>query len=187
MVAHSESVTMTVQDYLALEESSQVKHEYVHGHVYAMSGGTIVHDIIANNVRAIIRDHLRGGSCRLLGPDVRLRVSPTVYYYPDAIVICDDTLDLTDIEVRTPRSIVEVLSGSTEAHDRGGKFADYQTLNEFDEYVLVDSQRRGVERFRRAGGRGLWMYQRHEPDASVTIETIGLTCAVAAFYEGTAL
>lgn len=174
---------MTVTEYLAMEAASQVKHEYVDGTVYDIAGGTIAHDRIANNVRAALVTHLGDSSCVPLGPDVRLRVSPTVYYYPDAIVICDEHLDLGDIEVTTPRLIVEVLSGGTEANDRGDKFASYQTLASFEEYVLVGSRRHVVERYRRTEGVR-WSYQRYGADEEVTLETIGLTVPVTAFYVG---
>lgn len=186
MVAHPKETTVTVEDYLALEETSEVKHEYVHGYVYAMSGGTINHDAIANAVRAEIYIHLRGGPCAVRGPDVRLRVSDDVYYYPDAIVTCDETISGAAIEVTTPRLVVEVLSESTEANDRGDKFADYQTLGTFEEYLLVNSRRRSVERFRRTA-QGHWTYQRYAPHDTVTLDTIGLTCPVATFYDGTTL
>jgi hypothetical protein len=81
VVAHPEPATTTGEEYLALEQTSQVKHEYSHGHVYAMSGGTIAHDHIANNVRTALDNHIGEGPCMVLGPDVRLRVSE---------VICDD-------------------------------------------------------------------------------------------------
>jgi len=188
MVAQTEDMIMSVEEYLSLEEVSPLKHAYVDGHVYAMSGGTLTHDTIANNVRGEIRTHLRtrGGPCRPFGPDVRLRVSPTVYYYPDALVICEADLDFGAIEVTAPCLIVEVLSHSTEADDRGGKFADYQTLEKFEEYVLVDSRRRAVECFRRTE-HGLWLYQRYDGDATITLETVGLTRPIAIFYEDTPL
>jgi len=186
MVANPEPSTMTVEEYLALEEMSQEKHEYVHGYVYAMAGGTSAHDAIANAVRGEIYIHLRGGRCELKGPDMRVRVSTSVYYYPDALVICDEILGDTAIEVSTPRLIVEVLSDSTEANDRGGKFAHYQTLSAFEEYLLIDSHQRSVERFHRTAPN-LWSYQRYGPSDDVTLETISLTCPVARFYDRTQL
>lgn len=188
MVAHAESTgaTMTVDEYLALEQTAEVKHEYVDGHVYAMSGGTIGHDTIANNMRTLIHTHLGDGPCRILGPDIRLRISPKVYYYPDALVICGETIADDAIEVTTPRLVIEVLSESTEANDRGDKFANYQTLTTCQEYLLIDSRRRSVERFRRTADR-LWLYQRYTPEESVTLDTIGLTCPIATFYRLTAL
>lgn len=104
--------------------------------------------------RAAIDAHLSDGPCAVHGPDVLVRVNPTVSYYPDALVMCDDNPDLRSREVTTPRLIVEVLFESTEANDRGGKRANYQTLATFEEYLLVESRSRAVERFRR-GEHGL--------------------------------
>src|SRR5271166_2056920 len=88
---------MTVEEYLELEATSQIKHEFVDGAIYAMAGGTIGHDRIAHNVRAAIDAHLGEGPCTVLGPDVRLRVSSTVYYYPDALVTCDQAIKDSDV------------------------------------------------------------------------------------------
>lgn len=186
MVAHASETTMTVEEYLALEETSQIKHEYVDGHVYAMSGGTSARDRIANNVRIALDTHLGDGPCAVHGPDLRLRISPTVYYYPDALVICDENIGDDAIEVTTPRLIVEVLSDSTEAHDRGQKFAHYQALVTLEEYLLIDARRRVVECFRR-GGPSLWTYQRYAPHESVTLDTIALSYPIATFYRRTRL
>jgi Uma2 family endonuclease len=186
MIAHEESaaMVMSVEQYLAFEATALVKHEYVDGHVHAMAGGTTAHDRIANNVRAAIDAHLGDGPCVVYGPDVRLRVSPTVYYYPDALVTCDETIGDDDIEVTTPRLIVDVLSTSTEGDDRGSKFAQYQTIASLEEYLLIDSRRRVAERFRRTS-ENLWVYQRHTANVSVTLETIDLICPVATFYRRT--
>ncbi len=174
--------TMSVQEYLTQERTSPVKPEYVEGHVYAMAGGTLAHDIVANNVRAILRNHLRGHPCHLLGPDVIPQVSAEVYYYPDALVVCEDTLDLTTRGVQTARLVVEVLSDSTEAHDRGTKFKSYQTLPGCQEYLLIDGRRRGVERFH-CGEQHLWVYQHYTSGETITLDTVGLTCPIADFYE----
>lgn len=186
MAANPHQDVMTVEEYLAAEETAEVKHEYVFGRVYAMSGGTIGHDAVGNNLRALIHTHLRGGPCRLCGPDVMLRISPDIYYYPDAFVVCDGPLDPRAREIWTPRLVIEVLSDSTEAHDRGDKFKQYQTLATLSDYLLVDGRERGVERFRRSE-HGLWLYERYAPEASLTLESIGLTTPIAAFYDGTGL
>lgn len=175
---------MSVEAYLELEKTSQIKHEFVDGAIYAMAGGTINHDRIANNVRTAIDTYLGEGPCMVLGPDVRLRIRETVFYYPDALVVCDEAIDGIAIEVTAPRLIVEVLSQGTEATDRGEKFANIQTIAGCEEYLLVDSRHRAVERFRRADQR-LWLYQRYGPDENITLESIGLTCPVATFYRRT--
>jgi len=184
MVAERQTPAMTVEEYLALEETSQVKHEYVRGWVFAMAGGTLAHDIIANKIRAALHNHVADGPCIILGPDARVRVDQAVYYYADAVVVCDQTIEDRALEITAPRLIVEVLSDSTEAADPGHKFTDYQTLLTTEEYLLVDSRCRSVERFQRAM-EGRWTYQRYAEGDVITLESVGLTCAVAAFYRHT--
>ena len=186
MVARSTAASLSVPEYRALEESSQIKHEYIHGHIYAMAGGSLAHDVVAHNVRALIDAHLGDGPCRVLGPDVRLRVDDDTYYYPDALVVCDEWLDLTAVEVSLPCLIVEVLSEGTEVRDRGIKYAGYQTLSSCVEYLLVDARRRTVERYWRSEN-GVWRSERRAADGSLTLESIGLTCPVDALYRRTSL
>ncbi len=145
-------LTFTVAEYRALEDASDVKHEYVDGYLYAMSGGTLDHDTIANNVRRILGDHLAdagaGGDSRdVRGPDVQLHTSPTVYYYPDAIVTCGQMLAGAATELHDATLVVEVLSDSTATRDRGEKFTSYQLLPSFAEYLLVDGRERAAERY----------------------------------------
>jgi Uma2 family endonuclease len=181
MVAQPKPPWVSVEDYLALEETSCEKHEYVNGRLYDMAGGTHAHDRIGNNIRALINIHLGAGPCMLHGPDVRLRVSPTVYYYPDAFVTCDQDVPASATEFVSARLIVEVLSEGTEGTDRGEKFANFQTLQDFEEYLLVDGRRRSVERFRRTGD-GEWLYRRYEDGDTVSLDTIDLEVPVAALY-----
>src|SRR5579884_3938316 len=115
MVAQRQIPTFTVAEYLAMEEVGDAKHEYVDGYIYAMSGGTLDHDVVANNVRSAITVHLiaaaaSGGDCVLRGPDVQLRCSPTVCYYPDAVVTCDPSLAGSARELHDAHLVVEVLS-----------------------------------------------------------------------------
>ena len=177
---------MSVEEYLTLESTSSGKYEYLDGQVSAMAGGTLDHDRIANNVRIIIDAHLGDGPCVVCGPDVRLRVSPTAYLYPDALVICDETISGAAIEVTGPCLVVEVLSPSTERDDRGVKFAQYQAIPSCLEYLLVDTQHQVAERFYRAEP-GLWLYQRCTADEHITLQSIALSCPVTAFYRRTSL
>lgn len=181
MVAEPNPPAFTVEEYLALEAASREKHEYVDGRLYAMAGGTNAHDRIGNNIRSRINIHLGDGPCALHGPDVRLRVNRTVSYYPDAFVTCDQHVQPSVTEFGTARLIVEVLSESTEGTDRGEKFINFQTFAMFEEYLLIDSRRRAVERFRRTDDGG-WLYRRYGDGDSVTLDTIGLTVAVGALY-----
>src|SRR5438270_12418513 len=132
MVAQPNPAVLSVAEYLALEATSREKHEYVNGRLYAMAGGTNAHDRIGNNIRSLINIHLGDGPCILHGPDVRLRVSPTVYYYPDAFVTCGQDIGAAAIEFDAARLVVEVISDSTEASDRGEKFINFQPLAAFE-------------------------------------------------------
>lgn len=178
-----ESQTYTVEEYFALDETSEVKHEFVHGRICAMAGGTSAHDRIANSVRTMLDSHLADGPCALFGPDMRVRVDGGVYYYPDALVTCDDVITDTTRDLHSPRLIVEVLAESTEANDRGEKFGNYQSLVSLQEYVLIDSRRMVVEIFRRNGA--LWAYRRFVGGVSVAFESVGLSCRVADLYRRT--
>lgn len=151
-----------------------------------MAGGTIDHDTIANNIRAMMIVRSGDGPCRVLGPDVRVRVSAEIYYCPDALVLREGVPSGRNSEVSNPQLIVEVLSTSAAADDRGDTFANYQSIPAFVEYLLVESRRRSVEHYRRATPN-LWTYQRYDPGVTITLETLGLTCPVAAFYRRTEL
>ena len=184
MAAPPSHQAMSVAEYLTLEEGSLEKHEYVDGRLYAMAGGTYAHDRIGNNVRALINAHLGDGPCVLNGPDVRLRITPTLYYYPDAFVTCDQDIDAGSTELSGAHLILEILSTSTEAADRGEKFGNYQTLATCTEYVLIDSRRRMVEHFRRADGAN-WLYHRYVDGETVTLVSIDLTMPVSTLYLAT--
>jgi len=191
MVAQPSILTFTVAEYLALEEASDVKHEYVDGYLYAMSGGTLDHDTVANNVRRILGNHLvdaesGGDSCDVRGPDVQLHTSPTVYYYPDAIVTCGQPPSGTATGLHDASLVVEVLSDSTATRDRGEKFTNYQLLPSFAEYLLVDGRTRAAERYHRAPD-GSWSYQRYAAGSTITLRTVGLAAPLDAFYARTTL
>ncbi len=188
--SYAQTPTFTVAEHLALEGASDVKHEYVDGYLYAMSGGTLDHDTVANNVRRILGNYLAGGPpgapCLLRGPDVQLHTSPTIYYYPDAIVTRGQAPVGTATELHDATLVVEVLSSSTATRDLGEKFANYQLLPSFAEYLLVDGRRQAAEHFRRTPD-GSWTYRRHARGGDVALDTIGLTTSLAGFYIFTTL
>lgn len=146
----------TPEEYLALERRAESKSEYVNGRIYAMSGASRVHNVIAGNVFAGLHSRFRGRSCDVYGSDMRVNVSPTgMYTYPDVAALCG-TPEFADAEVDTllnPSVIVEVLSPSTEAYDRGEKFAHYRRIPSLREYVLVAQDRARVEHYARLGER----------------------------------
>lgn len=143
---------LSVEEYLAFEAGSRVRHEYVGGVVHAMAGESVAHNAIALNIAAALRAKLRGGPCRVLMENVKLRVEVArddVFYYPDVMVVCTQ-LGVERDFVRFPTVLVEVLSPSTEAIDRREKKMVYQQLPMLEEYVLVAQDRREVTVFRRA-------------------------------------
>lgn len=184
MLASSEPTYLTPEEYLQLEESSPVKHEYINGYIYAMAGASDPHVTIAGNLFALLRSHVRGSGCRVYIADMKARIeSLNRYYYPDVMVTCDQRDQETPNYKRFPRLIVEVLSSSTEAFDRGDKFADYQEIETLQEYVLINTKRQRVECFRR-GVNGLWILQSYtEQDKFFRLNSITFEGAIAELYE----
>lgn len=178
---------LTPDAYLAMEAESGAKHEYVRGEVFAMSGASDAHNDVASNVHARLRAHLRGKPCRAQLTDVKLRVEAAgAFFYPDVFVTCAPS-DLDEPLVkRSAVLVVEVLSASTADYDRGDKFADYRRLPDLREYVLVDSRAQRVEVFRR-NDAGRWERDWLGAGNVLTLESIGLTLAIAAIYDDTSV
>jgi Uma2 family endonuclease len=175
---------ITVDDYLAGEEISQVKHEYSAGAVYAMAGATREHNRIAGNVYSAFGQHLRSGPCQAFISDVKLRfdaMGDEVFYYPDVMVGCDPR-DTDHLYLRYPKVLVEVSPESTERLDRGEKRLAYQTIETLQEYVIVAQDRPEITIFRRANK---WAPELVAGlSESVWLKSIDLTLAVSAIYEG---
>jgi len=173
---------ITVDDYLAGEAISPIKHEYVAGEVFAMAGASEEHVTIAGNVFAMLRAHVRGGPCRVYIADMKLRVERArAFFYPDLFVTCE-AADAAEPTVKErARVIVEVLSESTEAYDRGAKFASYRQLPTLEEYVLIDSRTRCVEVFRRHPDG--WMLHPVPDDGRLELATLGFDCTLDVIYE----
>lgn len=179
---------LSVEDYLQLEAQSLVKHEYIDGEVYAMAGANDAHVTIAGNLFALLRSYVRGSGCRVYIADMKARIEArNRFYYPDVMVTCDPRDQETSDYKRFPKLIVEVLSDSTEAFDRGDKFIDYQTLESLEEYVLVNTRHQRVECFRRSS-TGLWVFQYYTPEeGSFHLESIDFSDTLDALYEDVVL
>jgi Uma2 family endonuclease len=138
---------LTLDDYFRLEAAAvDVKHEYVAGQVYAMSGASRRHNRIAGNIFARLWTAARGGPCRVYMSDVKLRAAHDVVYYPDVMVACG--AEGTDPLVEdAPCLVVEVLSPSTQLTDRREKALVYRQLASLRAYVIVDQARRWVHRY----------------------------------------
>ena len=175
---------LTLEDYLAGEETSDVKHEYIAGEVFAMAGPSEEHVTISGNIFAMLRAHVRGSDCRVYIADMKLLVAIEAaenVFYPDVFVTCSPA-DAAERKLkRDPTLIVEVLSESTEAYDRGAKFAHYRQLESLREYVLIDSRSRSIEVFRRRD-QG-WLLCPLVPEAPLMLESLEFSCEQDAVYE----
>ncbi len=148
------STTISVEEYLEGEQRSEIRHEYIDGQVYAMSGASDRHGLIVNALAFALTPAARSKHCQLFSSDMKLRLNiadKPVFYYPDLLVACDSTDRETYFRSR-PCLIVEVLSESTERIDRREKLLAYQALSSVMEYVLVAQDMRRVEIYRRATG-----------------------------------
>lgn len=173
---------ITVDDYLAGEAIAPIKHEYVAGEVFAMAGASVANVTVAGNVFAMLRAHVRGGPCRVYIADMKLRVARAhAFFYPDCFVTCEAADGAEPSYKQHARVVVEVMSESTEAYDRGAKFASYRQLPTLEEYVLIDSRTRSVEVFRRHPDG--WILQPVAADGRLNLATLGFDCTLDAIYE----
>jgi Uma2 family endonuclease len=173
----------TAEQYLAWEAQQPQKHEYLCGEVFAMAGASDAHVTISLNLAAALRAHQRGGPCRTYIADMKLEVDPArAYFYPDVFVTCDASDAQSPERKRAPILVVEVLSPSTAAFDRGAKFAWYRQLQSLQEYVLIDTERIAVDVFRRDTA-GHWVLYPYAEGDTVELASVGLTLPIAAIYE----
>lgn len=177
-------------EYLALEAQSPLKHEYVAGGIYAMTGASLRHNVIAGNIYSLLRAHLRGSPCRTFMSDAKLRVNKlNSYYYPDVMVTCDprhQNITPSDTVIETPRLVIEILSTSTEATDRREKLLAYRSLSSMLEYVLVSQEVARIEIHRRQGDIG-WQIITLSPGDPVELNSVELVTDFAAIYEESGL
>jgi len=169
--------------YLAWEADQADKSEYVAGEVFAMAGARRTHATVALNIGSALRTHLRGSTCLPFISDMKLRVaSADAFYYPDVMVTCDARDRRADLFIEHPKLIIEVLSDSTAAYDRGGKFSGYRQIAELQEYVLVDVEARRVEVFRRQANN-VWLFQDYAGAPACEFESVKLTLDMTTVFE----
>jgi Uma2 family endonuclease len=173
-------------EYVDLEETSGIRHEFLDGQVWAMSGGSPNHSAIAANVTAMLVNHLRGRPCRVYSSDLRIRARATsLGTYADVTVICGKLdLDPEDRKGHTalnPKLLVEVLSPSTETYDRGEKLAHYQQIPGLEEVMLVAHDRQEVEIVRRQPD-GSWSRHIAVAGTSARLDSIECDLLVTEIY-----
>lgn len=140
---------LTLTDYLQWEPSQPERHEFYRGETFAMVGGRRVNGLVTLNLASGLKLHLKGSRCRVFVESMKLQVADDAVFYPDLFVTCDAADLRTEQIFRSPMLIAEVLSESTQAYDRGLKFAAYRQLATLREYLLIDPDTRRVEVFRR--------------------------------------
>lgn len=175
----------TVEQFIAWENEQAERHEFVGGEVFAMTGARDGHNTIAGNVFAILRGHLRGTPCRAYIADMKLHVvRENAVFYPDVMVTCHprDLGPEGSLDKQQPKLIVEVLSDSTAAYDRGEKFRAYRSIESLEEYVLLDQDKQYAEIFRKDAS-GHWVLYPAEAGESLQLESVALIRSFAEVYE----
>ena len=181
--------TLSEEEYLAQERAGDTKHEYRSGEIVAMVGASREHNLIAGDTYATLHGQLRKRPCEVYMNDMRLKVAAAgKYLYPDIMVVCgeprfaDDYVD----NLLNPTVIIEVLSPSTEAYDRGEKFEHYRTIESLREYLLIAQDRYHIDHFVRQDD-GLWVLSDATGlEAMIALPSIGCVLPLAEVYENVA-
>jgi len=184
MTVSKHYASFTPEEYLEIERISLIKHEYVQGQIVAMAGASKAHVIITGNLSARLVNHLRGSGCLAYAAEMKVRLPElNLFYYADLAVTCDERDRRSDEAfILYPKLIIEVLSDSTEAFDRGDKFIDYQSNPLLEEYVLIHQKQLLVERFQRRADN-LWVPEVFRAGDRVEFASIGFVCDLADLYE----
>lgn len=177
---------LTPEDYLALERSADFKSEYFNGEIFAMTGASESHNLIVINTIRELSIQLKKRPCKVYANDMRVKVDPTgLYTYPDVVVTCGKAqFDDTHLDtLLNPVLIVEVLSDSTEAYDRGRKFEHYRKLGSLVEYVLIAQNRPHIESYRRQADQQWLLRECSELDGTLRLLSIDCDLALAEVYD----
>lgn len=175
----------TAEEYLTLERNTLYKSEFHDSEIFAMTGASRTHNLIVFNIAGELRTQLKNRPCEAYIADMRVKAAKArSYHYPDIAVVCG-TPEFEDAHVDTllnPTLLIEVLSPSTEAYDRGGKFAHYRKITSLCEYVLVTQDQFSVERYVRQGD--VWILtEAVDIEATVTLESIGCSLKLREVYD----
>ena len=175
---------LSIEDFLKAERSSQVRHEYAAGHIFAMAGASKRHNRIASNACASLKAN--AGECEVFFADVLLRIDQALYY-PDVMAVCVPSID-PYLETN-PCLIIEVLSDSTEAIDRREKLFNYQRITHLDAYLLVAQNDRRVDVYRRASGSGKgaahWTLESYTASGLIPLTCPDMMLSLDVLYDGT--
>jgi Uma2 family endonuclease len=185
----SDLVSLTEEQYLAVERPAEFKSELLDGVMYAMSGGSMRHSYLAVNLLAELRAMLRSSECKAFNSDLRVRVSARMYAYPDVSVVCGKPLLADDHQdvLLNPVIIVEVLSPSTEQYDRGMKFQLYRTIESLREYILVDQDVEQdkvlIEQYIRQDANTWTLHDHPTLEDELKMDSIGVSLPLRLIYD----
>jgi len=178
---------LTESEYLALERAAPFRSEYFDGEMFAMAGGSPMHSLIAANLIGEFRNKLKGGPCKAYTGDLRLKVEATgLLTYPDVSVVCGPLqfASGTDDTVVNPTLLIEVLSDSTEAYDRGEKFQHYRQMPSLKEYLLVSQRLPRIEQYGRRPNAEWALRVAEGKDAKLTLPALEITLELNEVFAG---
>ncbi|HEV3438870.1 MAG TPA: Uma2 family endonuclease [Gemmata sp.] len=174
-------------EYFAIERAAEFKSEFYNGEMFPMTGFNRQHNEIKENLIVEIGGHLKGGPCRSLSADMRVKIERTgLYTYPDLLIVCGKPeLDPEHQDILyNPKVIIEILSESTESYDRGKKFLHYRQLSSLREYILVSQEQKLVERFVRQPDDTWLLTTFDDPDGEFALSTVPVRVPMADVYRG---
>ncbi len=174
---------VTVAEYLEGEKDSEVRHEYLHGEIYAHAGASITHNLISGNIFRVLAAAADETTCRVYASDMKVRIEESVFYYPDVMVVCKAPTD--EYYESEPCVIVEVLSESTSRKDRFEKRLAYQTMPSLELYLLVDSRKRKVTGYYRTPEG--WLERTFGKEEAIDIPCLATHMPYRALYQKTSL
>ena len=177
----------TIAEYLEMENNAVEKNEYYKGEVFAMSGAKLNHNIVSRNLITALGNKLKGKPCKPFGSDMRIHIpSNTLFTYPDISIVCGkvESLNDDDFNFLNPTVIIEILSKSTKNYDRGDKFKLYRDIPTLREYILVDSEKLGIEVFR-LNATNHWELEEYKlMTETLIIKAVEVEIAIEEIYEG---
>jgi Uma2 family endonuclease len=177
------AVKFSLDDFLVWENAQEIRHEYYGAEVFAMTGARRVHGLVAFNIAAALKSHLKGTRCRAFVEGMKVQLADDAVFYPDVFVTCDEADLKTEMVFRQPTLVIEVLSPSTQAFDRGLKFTAYRQLTSLREYLLVDPDSRSVEVFRR-NERDNFELIDQSGHTELVLDSVGLRLDMAEVFDG---
>ena len=176
----------TLEEYIEFDKNSEERYEYFDGVVVSMSGGTLAHNRIARNLTTGLTNRLGGQGCEVLPADMRIKVPKAPpYRYADLVVVCGqpiiESVQGLDVLVN-PALIVEILSESTEAYDRGKKFVSYQSIGTFREYLLIAQDRPYITHYMRQSDESWLRTDIEDLDSEIKFTTLSCTLSLKEIY-----